>query len=63
MFKKSFLTLLATLSLGGALTAQAANPPPVTITYLPFNITTPGTYVFAGDLHMLTRVIQGIFVA
>jgi hypothetical protein len=60
MFKRSLLTLLA---LAGALTAQAANPPPVTITYLPFNITTPGTYVLAGDLHMLTRVIQGIFVA
>jgi hypothetical protein len=52
MFKKSLLTLLATLSLGGALIAQT--PPPVppttTISALPYTITAPGTYVLASNL-------------
>jgi hypothetical protein len=51
MLHKSLLALLATLCLGGALTAQAApKPPPVTITYLPFVINTPGNYVLASNL-------------
>ena len=44
MIKQSILALA---SLAIALTAQAA--PPVTITYLPFTISAPGTYILAKD--------------
>lgn len=51
MFKKSLLILLTALGLLGALSAQAApKPPPITISSLPFTITTPGTYVLTGNL-------------
>jgi Right handed beta helix region len=67
MFKKSLLTLLATLSLGGALFAQTPPlilpPPPVvpatTITTLPFTITTSGAYVLGSNLALSGSLVPG----
>jgi hypothetical protein len=51
MIKTSLLTLSATLSLAGALTAQTTTPVQNTqIRALPFTISSPGTYVLKSDL-------------